>query len=130
MAIDCRREILATDRFDASGFYVALDAVRTAKKMTWKDVAEATDVSASTLTRMAQGRRPDVDSLAALATWANLSTDDYMGFTEDKSKKNQDTLVAVSAQFRKDKKLSLEAKKAIEATLFALYGQLAKDEPQ
>ncbi len=121
---------MATDRFDASGFYVALDAVRSTKKMTWKDVAEATDVSASTLTRMAQGRRPDVDSLAALATWAHLSTDDYMGFTDSNSEKTQDTLVAVSAQFRKDKKLSAEAKKAIEATLFALYGQLAKDEPQ
>lgn len=119
---------MAAEIFDASGFYVALDTVRCARRMTWKEVAAASDVSASTLTRMAQGRRPDVDSLAALANWANLSTDDFMGISERNQKTVQDTLVAVNAQFRKDRKLSAEAKKAIEVTLFALYRQLAKDE--
>jgi transcriptional regulator with XRE-family HTH domain len=119
---------LATDIFDAGGFYSALDAVRITRRMTWKDVATATGISASTLTRMAQGRRPDVDSLAVLANWANLSTDDFMGFQEDNKQNVHETLAAVSAQFRKDKKLNADAKKAIEVTLFALYRQLAKDD--
>ncbi len=120
---------MATDKFDAEGFYLALDSVRRTRKKTWKDVAIDTDVSASTLTRMAQGRRPDVDSLAALATWADLSTDDYMGYKES-AHKPQNTLIAVCAQFRKDRNLDSEAKRAIEATLRALYGQLAKEDPQ
>ena len=52
-------------RFDADGFYAALDAERRSRRYTWKRVADESRVSASTLTRMAQGRRPDVDSLAA-----------------------------------------------------------------
>ena len=31
-----------------------------------------------TLTRMGQGKRPDVDSLAALATWSRLNVDDFI----------------------------------------------------
>ena len=66
-------------RFDADAFYAALDAERRSRRYTWKQVAEEAQVSASTLTRMAQGRRPDVDSLAALVTWAGLSADNFVG---------------------------------------------------
>ena len=66
-------------RFDAEAFYAALDAERRSRRYTWKQVAEEAKVSASTLTRMAQGRRPDVDSLAALVTWAGLSADNFVG---------------------------------------------------
>ena len=62
-------------RFEADAFYAALDAERRDRRYTWKQVAEESQVSASTLTRMAQGRRPDVDSLAALVTWSGLSAD-------------------------------------------------------
>ena len=117
---------MATDRFDAEGFYLALDSVRNARKLNWKQVANATKVSASTLTRMAQGRRPDVDSLAALATWAGLSTDQFMGY-DDSQESEQDTLGAIRAQFRRDRNLTPQAKKAIEAALVALYGQLSKE---
>jgi transcriptional regulator with XRE-family HTH domain len=57
------------EKFDNEGFFAALDAHRLAKRLTWKQVAEQSEVSASTLTRMAQGKRPDVDGLAALLKW-------------------------------------------------------------
>jgi transcriptional regulator with XRE-family HTH domain len=49
--------------FDTAAFYDALDSVRQARRLNWKQVAGDSGVSASTLTRMAQGRRPDVDGL-------------------------------------------------------------------
>ncbi len=52
--------------FDSDAFYAALDGVRRARDLNWKEVAAQSGVSASTLTRMAQGKRPDVDGLAAL----------------------------------------------------------------
>ena len=58
--------------FDAEGFFSALDATRQERSLTWKQVSNQAKVSASTLTRMGQGRRPDVDSLAALANWSAL----------------------------------------------------------
>lgn len=64
--------------FDADAFYAALNGVRHSRKRNWKQVAAESGVSASTLTRMAQGKRPDVDGLAALAAWSGLEVDDYV----------------------------------------------------
>src|SRR5216683_3173281 len=64
--------------FDAAGFYEALDAQRQAQRLNWKQVAAASGISASTLTRLAQGRRPDVDSLAALLAWSGLNPADFV----------------------------------------------------
>ena len=62
-------KIMPKGYFDADAFFEALDKTRNNKKITWRKVAEEAGVSASTLTRMAQGKRPDVDTLAALAAW-------------------------------------------------------------
>ena len=55
-----------TDRFDVAALHAALDSERRSRRLTWKDVAAQSGVSASTLTRLSQGRQPDVNSLAAL----------------------------------------------------------------
>ncbi len=68
---------MTTDRFDGEAFFAALDGARAARRLTWKKVAEEAAVPASTLTRMSQGRRPDIDSLAALCTWSGLKADDF-----------------------------------------------------
>jgi transcriptional regulator with XRE-family HTH domain len=49
---------METTHFDVEAFFAALDAHRQAKKLTWKQVAPETGVSASTLTRIAQGKKP------------------------------------------------------------------------
>ena len=64
--------------FDTNAFHAALDAVRQARKLNWKQVAAQSGVSRSTLMRMAQGKRPDVDGLAALIAWSGLNADDYV----------------------------------------------------
>ena len=77
--------------FDAEAFHAALDSQRLAMGMTWKDVAAEAGVSASTLTRMAQGKRPDVDGLAALLQWSGLQAEMFIrkGKTEGKKQRNR-----------------------------------------
>jgi transcriptional regulator with XRE-family HTH domain len=65
-------------RFDTLAFYGALDAVRQDRELHWNRVALESGLSASTLTRMRQGKRPDVDGLAALCVWSGLSADRYI----------------------------------------------------
>jgi transcriptional regulator with XRE-family HTH domain len=131
---NCKRGIIAKLKFmpkgmfDAEGFFHALDEVRLKRKLTWKDVAKESDVSASTLTRMAQHRRPDVDSLAALVRWSNLSADDFVMDSEDSEKELPSPVASIAAQFRRDKNLPPAAKKAIEATLKAMYEHFAHRE--
>ena len=116
--------------FDAEGFFDALDDQRKSRGLTWKQVSDESEVSASTLTRMAQGRRPDVDSMAALLNWSGLSADAFIIDGDDTVPELPSPLLVMTAQFRRDKKLPPEGKKAIEATLKAMYEHFSKVTPQ
>ncbi len=108
--------------FDSGGFYEALDAARRAKKLNWKQVAAESGVSASTLTRMAQGRRPDVDGLAALASWSGLRADDYV--RSDTERPEPEPLAMISTYLRSDKNLTAEAAAALDEVVKATYERL------
>lgn len=112
-------------RFDAEGFYDALDAERQARRLNWKQVAAATGVSASSLTRMAQGRRPDVDSLAALTSWSGLAADDFV--RTEGAKSEPEPLAKITTYLRSDKNLSDEAATALDELIKATYERLRKD---
>ena len=114
-------------QFDASGFYEALDATRQSRRMTWKDVAAAAGVSASTLTRMAQGKRPDVDSLAALTTWSGLRADAFVRATVPAADRaGVEPLAMISTLLRGDRQLTPEAATALEAVIKAAYARLRR----
>jgi transcriptional regulator with XRE-family HTH domain len=109
-------------RFDATGFYGAIDSVRQARNLNWKQVAEQSGVSASTLTRMAQGKRPDVDGLAALAAWSGVEVDAYVRSSQEKPK--PEPLAQISTYLRSDKNLSPEAATALDELVKATYERL------
>lgn len=108
--------------FDAGAFYEALDGARQGRELNWKQVAEESGVSASTLTRMAQGKRPDVDGLAALVTWSGLDADDYVRSEETRPK--PEPLSVISTYLRSDKNLTPEAATAIDELVKATYERL------
>ncbi len=114
--------------FDAEAFYAALDAERGSRKKTWKQVAREAGISASTLTRMAQGKRPDVDSLAALVSWSGLRSDNYMARAKG-APEAPNTLTQIVGYLRADAHLSPEAADAIEQVLRVTYNVLVKGEP-
>jgi transcriptional regulator with XRE-family HTH domain len=108
--------------FDATAFYEALDAVRVAREMSWRDVAKAAGVSASTLTRMAQGKRPDVDSLAALCAWSGLRADDFI--STDRKRPAVEPLAAISTLLRSDRNLSHRSAARLSEIIKVSYKQL------
>ena len=111
-------------RFDNSGFYEALDATRRAKNLNWKQVAAQSGVSASTLTRMAQGKRPDVDGLAALTSWSGLSSYDFV--RSETHQGGPEPLAMISTYLRSDKNLTPEAAAALDQVVKATYERLRK----
>ena|SRR2546425_4107542 len=116
---------MADKGFDAAAFYAALDAVREGRKMNWKQVAAASKVSASTLTRLAQGRRPDVDSLAKLLAWSGLKAERFIRGEAAPSKQPQ-TLAMISTYLRADPHLSPNSAAALEELLKVTYRRLRK----
>ena len=108
--------------FDSDAFHEALDAARRSRQITWKQVAAESGVSASTLTRMAQGRRPDVDGLAALAAWSGLRADDYM--RSDGERPETEPLALITTHLRQDGNLTPEAATALSELIMSTYDRL------
>ncbi len=81
-------------------------------------------MSASTLTRMAQGKRPDVDGLAALLTWSGLKAEDYLKGRRPLAGKPE-TLAVISKLLRADRKLGRENAAALDQIIRLAYKRLA-----
>jgi hypothetical protein len=69
-------------KFNFEKFYQAVNAKRTARAASWRQVAREVGIGKSTLARMSQNKRPDADGLAALSFWAELNPADFV-FTEE-----------------------------------------------
>jgi transcriptional regulator with XRE-family HTH domain len=110
--------------FDGNAFYATLDAARHARGMNWKEVAAAAGVSPSTMTRLSQGKRPDLDSLAALLVWSGLSADDFIRGPADGSRSEADPLTKIASFVTGDPGLSQEGRAAFVAIVSAAYNSL------
>lgn len=52
--------------------HATLDAARTEKDLSWRQLAKEIGVSASTISRMANGLNPDVGAFVAMTTWLHM----------------------------------------------------------
>jgi transcriptional regulator with XRE-family HTH domain len=112
------------ERFDSEGFYAALNAARLSRQMSWKDVASEAGVNASTLTRIGQGAKPDVNGLAALLAWSKLKAEMFIRGTDNLE---AEPIAKITALLRADPKLSAPSAKLIEDLVLSTYEILKED---
>src|SRR5215472_14200195 len=95
-ASNVKQEVVGTvprDRLDTDALYAALDAQRTASKLSWRQLAKDVGVSPSTMTRLANGQRPDVDAFAALVRWLGQPADTFL-VGDDQAPRSEPDLIA------------------------------------
>ena len=107
--------------FDVQSFYSALDSHRIAKGMTWRQVSEESGVSQPTLSRLSQGRRPDVDGLALLLAWSGLDATMFLPGAS-----SPEPLAQITANLRADSNLTPESAAALEQIIRVAYQQFRK----
>jgi transcriptional regulator with XRE-family HTH domain len=110
-------------QFDVAALHAALDSERLARHLTWKDVSAGSGVSASTLTRLSQGKRPDVDSLAALTAWLKMPADRFMT-QRPRAFGSASSLAQISSILRDDPDLNEDAAAALDELIKATYARL------
>jgi transcriptional regulator with XRE-family HTH domain len=110
-------------QFDVEALHAALEGERIARGLNWKDVSAQSGVSASTLSRLAQGKRPDVDSLTALTRWMGLSADRFMGVPVQ-GFGGASPLAQISTILRDDPNLNKEAATALDQLIKSTYARL------
>ena len=85
-------------------------------------------MSASTLSRLAQGKRPDVDSLAGLLNWASLSADAFVGGTIPAGA-GAEPLSQITSVLYGDASLPTEGRDAMIDMITAAYIRLRRTDP-
>jgi transcriptional regulator with XRE-family HTH domain len=110
--------------FDPRAFYSALDATRQNRGLQWKDVAQKAGVSPSTLTRIAQGKRPDIDGFFALVKWAGLDPNDLVHAEEPAVA--DPAAAAIATLFRADPHLDHGEQEALKNLIAAAYNVILK----
>lgn len=103
-------------------------------KLSLRDVADVTNVSASTLSRIENGTgKPDADNIARLTNWLDMPVDRVMkkqsGETEVEPViyyPHEATPEIVEAHLRADKNLTPETAKALSELFRVAYSQFKK----
>jgi len=126
MADEAPDQATAEDRdelpaFDADAFYESLDGERRSRSLNWKEVAGEAKVSQSTLTRLGQGKRPDVDSFARLVAWGGLDAGQFV--VAPRMHGAGGFLTALPTALRSDPNLDEKGVQALEQIIRAAYEQ-------
>lgn len=65
-------------RINVPALYAALDAQKYELGLSWRQLARECELSPSTLTRLANGLRPDVDAFASLVRWLSQPAERFI----------------------------------------------------
>ena len=107
--------------FDYVGFYAAVDAARIAKRISMREVARQAGISPATVSRLGSGKRPNVETLAALTCWAGLQVD---WFIRRRGMTAKNPLARILALIMADSSLSLEARNSLARLVRVVYREL------
>ncbi|WP_233533180.1 helix-turn-helix domain-containing protein [Antrihabitans sp. YC2-6] len=84
---------------DVKSLHAAMDAARAQAGLSWRQVAKELGVSASTISRMAQGLRPDVTAFAAMTTWLRMPAEKFYQ-NADRSDRDPDLVASLGPLLR------------------------------
>ncbi|RKR75902.1 helix-turn-helix protein [Frondihabitans australicus] len=79
---------------DVKALHAALDAARAERDWSWRQLAKELNVSPSTISRMANGLRPDLSAFAAMTSWLRMSAEDFYRPTTSAAENDEPALVA------------------------------------
>lgn len=116
---------IETVMFDSRRFYEAVDRHRADLDLSWRQVAAQLSLSPSTFTRLAQGRRPDVDTFVKLLAWVDRPAEDFVKDAQAKIVENsptpKDTVREIADSLRSDPNLTSESADALEDIVKVAY---------
>jgi transcriptional regulator with XRE-family HTH domain len=70
-------------RFSSKALYEALHKPRIARDLTWREVADQIGVSVTTITRLKNGGRMEVDGMLAMVGWLRVPVETFVREASD-----------------------------------------------
>jgi transcriptional regulator with XRE-family HTH domain len=111
-------------RIDVARLYAALNGARNERELSWRQLAAEVGCSPSTMTRLANGYRPDVDAFMALVGWLRMPAEYFtVGDGADNGTtaeaKEPELLAQVGALLRARKDLGAEERAHLQEVFAA-----------
>jgi transcriptional regulator with XRE-family HTH domain len=113
---------------DVSALYATLDAQRQADGLSWRQLAHKIGISPSTMTRMANGNRPDIDAFAALVQWLGMPAEQFMIDDEPPERDEPDLVAQMAPLLRARKDLTVKDVEYLEDLIRAAVRHMGKAE--
>ena len=115
-------------RIDVVAFHAALDAARGSRgDLSWRQLAAEVGVSPSTMTRLANGKRPDVDAFAALVRWLGMPAERFMLDADDIQTTEPELLAELAPLLRARSDLNPEDVQYLEELIGAAVRRFASE---
>ena len=102
------------ERLNTGALYAALDAQRSSRELSWRQLAKEVGVSPSTMTRLANGQRPDVDAFAALVRWLGQPADSFLTADDSEPRPEPDLVAQLAPLLRARSDLNEQDVKYLE----------------
>jgi transcriptional regulator with XRE-family HTH domain len=112
-------------KVDLGALYNALDSKRRGEGLSWRELARQLEISPSVFTRLAQGRRPELETYLTMVSWLGASAEDFVAGEKPSQDEAQETVAAISTYLRADRSLRPESAEAIESIVRTAYEQMA-----
>ncbi|MFB9252179.1 helix-turn-helix domain-containing protein [Sphaerisporangium melleum] len=112
-------DIMPRTRIDVPKLYAALDIARRERDRSWRQLATEVGVSPSTMTRLANDYRPDVDAFAALVRWLGVPAEEFMTEDADALQHEPELLVQLAPLLRARRDLREEDVRYLEEVIGA-----------
>ena len=108
--------------------HAALDAARRTKgDLSWRQLAAEVGVSPSTMTRLANNHRPDVDAFAALVRWLGMPAERFMIDDDDSPDPQPELLAELAPLLRARRDLNTEDVQYLEELIGAAVRRFATE---
>jgi len=114
---------------DTTALYSALLDKKDEQGLSWRAVAEQLGIHSSVFTRLYKGSRPDTETVLLLTGWLGVPVERFLSGQAAARDERRETMVAIGAHLRADRRLTPESADAIAAVVQAAYDQLAEPAP-
>ena len=117
-------------RLDTNALFAALDAKRQSRDLSWRQLAKEVGVSPSTMTRLANGQRPDVDAFAALVRWLGQPADSFLVTDETLPREEPDLVAQLAPLLRARSDLNEADAKYLEDLIAVAARRFKAERPE
>jgi len=120
---------MASTSIDVASLHAALDAARTSKELSWRQLAGLLDLSPSTLSRLANGYTPDATAFTSMVSWLNIPAEKFIKTESYEEREEPDLVASLAPLLRARKDLKPEDVDHLEELISSAVRRFQNERP-